>query len=464
MQTNFVFLLLVLAAGQTPKAPAQSPGTFTATGGMTTPRAFHTATLLRNGKVLIAGGASAELFDPSTGTFAATGNLTAIRSRHTATVLSDGKVLIAGGGGLASAELYDPVTGTFTTTGSMMTPRDLHTATLLRDGRVLIAGGYYWNGRTLSIFTAEIYDPSAGTFSATGSMHNAWGDVASGTLLPDGTVLIGTEVYHPATGTFTDTGHPNHDYAYTATLIMDGRAFIAGGGDSDPGNCISETELYNSATAAFTEAPKMTLCRFGHTATLLPNGVVLLAGGASYDAGPYQANLASVEIYDFSTNTYGWIGNMIEGRQRHTATLLPDGRVLIAGGVGAPGYTTLSSAEIYTPPFLRPSPALLSVSSDGQGAIQHADSYQIVSTANPASAGEALIVYCTRLADESQIPPQVSIGGRMAEVLWFGNTPGYVGLNQINVRVPGGVTPGPAVPVTLTYIGRPSNEVTIGVR
>ena len=101
---------------------------------------------------------------------------------------------------------------------------------------------------------------------------------------------------------------------------MEGKALIAGGGDSDPGNCLSQTELYNPATVTFAAAPRMTLCRYSHTATLLPNGIVFIAGGASYDAGPYQANLASAEIYDFSTGTFGWIGNMITGRQLHTAT------------------------------------------------------------------------------------------------------------------------------------------------
>src|SRR5690349_21474221 len=110
MKTNVVFPLLVLAAGQTPKAAAQSPGTFTATANMTTPRMGHTATLLNNGKVLIAGRidyttqSSAELYDPRTGTFTATGNMTTPRNRHTATLLPDGRVLIAGGASAASGE------------------------------------------------------------------------------------------------------------------------------------------------------------------------------------------------------------------------------------------------------------------------------------------------------------------------------------------------------------------------
>ena len=106
----------------------------------------HTATLLANGKVLVAGGgdnlATAELYDPATGTWTFTGSLNAGRGAHTAALLSDGKVLVAGGGdNLATAELYDPATGTWTFTGSLNAGRYLHTSTLLTNGRVLIAGG-----------------------------------------------------------------------------------------------------------------------------------------------------------------------------------------------------------------------------------------------------------------------------------------------------------------------------------
>src|SRR5581483_11610490 len=129
-----------------------------------------------------------------------------------------------------------------------------------------------------------------------------------------------------------------------------------------------------------------------------------------------------------------------------------DGRVLIAGGLtGLHPYTSPSdlnqatmtaNTELYTPPVLVPSAALLSVSGDGQGpgAIQHATTYQTVSQSGPAVAGEILVIYCTGLADGSVIPPQVAIGGRMAEVLWFGNTAGFAGLNQVNVRVPSGIS------------------------
>jgi uncharacterized repeat protein (TIGR01451 family) len=136
------------------------PPTFYATGNLNLGRRLHTATLLQNGKVLIAGGitstgttATAELYDPVANTFTFTGNMTTRRDSQTATLLNDGRVLIAGysewPGGYA--DLYDPVKGTFTRTGSLSTPRlQGHSATLLANGKVMIAGGYGISGWYLS--------------------------------------------------------------------------------------------------------------------------------------------------------------------------------------------------------------------------------------------------------------------------------------------------------------------------
>jgi len=168
---------------------------------MTVARWGHTAALLSNGRVLIAGGggtgnavlASTELYDPGAGTFGAAGDMAAARAWHTSILLADGKVLIAGGG-YSSAELYDPVAGTFTATGSMSVARTVPTATLLANGKVLVAGGYYpldvmYSRETETLASAELFDPLAGTFTATGSMTVPRHDHTA-TLLLDGTVLI----------------------------------------------------------------------------------------------------------------------------------------------------------------------------------------------------------------------------------------------------------------------------------
>jgi uncharacterized protein (TIGR03437 family) len=125
----------------------------------------------------------------------------------------------------------------------------------------------------------------------------------------------------------------------------------------------------------------------------------------------------------------------------------------------------MSSAELYAPAVLVPAPVLFSTSGDGkgQGAIWHAQTGQIATADNPAVGGEALSMYTTSLADGSVSPPQVIVGGRLAQVLYFGAAPGYPGYYQVNFVVPGGVAPGAAVSVRLTYLSRPSNAVTIGV-
>jgi len=305
------------------------------TGNLQDGRWFHTATLLPTGKVLVAGGAveadeysctagkdSAELYDSALGTFASTGTMTSRRYAQTSTLLRNGGVLITGGfsfdssacdqnsssPAVASAEIYDPSNGSFAPTGSMAEVRGGHTATLLTNGKVLIAGG-----------------------------DNMEGDVPP-FFLVDGSVT--TEVYDPATGLFTSTGNTvTPRVGQTATLLANGDVLIAGGWSASQNASIAAAEVYHTATGAFTPTGSMTSPRTGHTATLLPNGNVLITGGA-HDRT--LADSDSAEIYDPATGSFLTTGSMAVKRCSHTATLLPNGTVLLVGGGSV-------VAEIYDP-------------------------------------------------------------------------------------------------------------------
>jgi len=342
--------------------------TFLLTGSLTTPRSNNTATLLPSGKVLIAGESYGEIYDPATGVFSATGPMTATRTYHTATLLPNGTVLIAGGDDgtktLSSAEIFDPAanggTGGFTAAaGSMTTPRENHTATLLPNGKVLIAGGV--NGGSV-LSSAEIYDPATQTFTATGSMASPR-EFHTATLLKNGLTLIagGTdgmnalnsaELYDPTAGTFSlATGvMTNAREKHTATLLANGTVLLAGGFNTTQNAALGNAEVYDPTTSSFTPVGPMVTPRFNHTATLLADGMrVLLAGG---NTG--QGVTASTEIYDPAANK-GAGGFSVAGdglnvaRENHTATLLQNGNVLIAGGDN--GTAALASAEITSAPL-----------------------------------------------------------------------------------------------------------------
>jgi hypothetical protein len=485
IRNSFVVLLLFVDLGI-----AQTLGRFSRAGDMTTPRSGHTATLLPTGQVLIAGGKhatrigapeprldSAELYDPDTDTFAATGSMTAARFMHAATQLPDGRVLIAGGYGhnnvLASAEIYDPSTGTFNPTGGMITARAGHSAILLRNGTVLIVGGYGLPGYP-NVAAAEVYDPATGKFSATGSYAGSGGCdfCPPAMLLPDGKVLFAgqypAQLFDPVTNTFSTTGKMNLDHS-EAVVLPNGMVLFAGGAVVGR---TATAELYDPGNGAFIFTGNMSAPRVWHTLTLLPNGMALAAGGETElcvnNFCGFAGSTPSTELYDPSAGRFVSAGNMNARRGGHTATVLNDGRILLAGGdeYGGIGlfFGTVSSAELFTPSVLVPAPVLFAVSENNQGAIFHADTHQAASHSHPAIAGEILEIYLTGLADESVIPPQVSIGGRMAEVLFFGKFPGVPELNQVNVRMPGGVAAGPAIPVRMAYIGQISNEVTIAVQ
>jgi Galactose oxidase, central domain/Kelch motif len=217
------WVVAVLVAVTASPAAAQASGTWTVTGSLNTARAGHTATLLPNGQVLVAGGkdsagslAGAELYNPSTGRWTVTGSMAAPRIGHQATLLQNGQVLVSGGnnttGALASAELYNPSTGEWTATGSMTIPRTMHGATLLLNGQVLVAAGNNTVANSTGN-TAELYNPSTGTWQATGSMQSSHSFTL--VLLPDGRALAVDdsglvnspgELYNPSTGQWTLTG------------------------------------------------------------------------------------------------------------------------------------------------------------------------------------------------------------------------------------------------------------------
>jgi Kelch motif/Galactose oxidase, central domain len=335
-----------------------SSGYFQPTGSMQAARAEHTSTLLQNGKVLVAGGTdgntdlrTAELYDPATDTFSPTGDMVQARRDHTATLLENGRVLIAGGkspstnteNAAASAELYDPTTGTFTSTGVMTAPGSGTTATLLTDGRVLVAGGDH----------ADLYDPATGTFTKAANLAAEWGRIDHAAVrLADGRVLLAggqdfndvlrtAETYDPTSGRFTFTGNMNTFRAFlTLSLLPDGNVLAAGG--MTDGACryackpIQDVDLYDPATGLFMALDEMHAPHGGHTATVLSNGNVLIVGGKTF----------TVELYDPASETFFLTGSLTTERTFHTATLLKDGRVLATGGYDGAQHP-LTSAEVY---------------------------------------------------------------------------------------------------------------------
>jgi Galactose oxidase, central domain len=366
--TLLAFLALAVACA--------AAGSFTATGSMQFARRRHTATRLANGRVLIAGGANgtgtlatAELFNSATGTFTRTGNMRIARAGHRASLLANGKVLVTGGtnstGTLATAELFNPATGTFTRIGNMGTARVGHTATLLANGKVLVAGG--GNAK------AELFNPSTGVFTSTKPMIAArMGHTA--TLLKNGKVLLagGTEsngtalgdLFDPATATFSPTATGGTQALWlAAALLQDGRVLLAGGEltllISGPPRYLfgpkssSLAILFRTSDESFFAATHMSVDRAFHTATRLGDGEVLIAGGASVrsfvlnsDPRTSVTPLASAELFNPTSVTFTYIGDMTTARSWHTATLLGNGKVLVVGGVGVNG-NVLSTAELY---------------------------------------------------------------------------------------------------------------------
>jgi Galactose oxidase, central domain len=360
-----------------PRTPGRD-SRFSATCIMGAARESHTATLLANGLVLITGGddrtvslATAEMFNPDSHSFVPVDNMADARAMHTATLLANGYVLMTGGRGttgsaLATAELFDPASASFTATvGSMTTSRESHTATLLSNGKVLITGG---NTGTVALATAELFDPSTASFTRAGSMH-ATREFHTATLLTTGKVLVTggrdadgnplstAELFDPTNHRFTPTDSMSTAReSHTATLLSDGKVLITGGNNGT--QSLATAELFDPASGKFTPTGTMNAAREFHTATLRNDGTVLVAGGAtlasaedgSARAGFVPESTTTAELFDPASGSFIPTSDMANARARHATILLPDGRVLVTGGI-APDISVLAnslgSAELF---------------------------------------------------------------------------------------------------------------------
>ncbi|MFK7740897.1 MAG: kelch repeat-containing protein [Planctomycetota bacterium] len=341
-------------------------GTWLAGGSLQTAREELAATALPDGRLLVAGGegnsdatlTASEIYDPelpSAGLFAATGSPSTARSKQAATLLHDGRVLVAGGGvglltGTDSAEIYDPATGSWQSTGSLATARVAGGAVTLDDGSVLVAGG---SVSFLPVATAEIYAPATGVWTATGSMTS---DRLDGTLtlLADGRVLAAggqasaglqssAERYARSSGTWSSTGSMvAARRQHAAVRLHSGLVLMVGGFDGADSE-LSSCELYDPIAGTFAATGSLATARSGPVCTLLANGKVLALGGGNL----FAAN-ATVELYDPDAGTWSAAGTMTTGRMSPGMVLLPDGQVLIAGGTGGV-FAGLASAELYDP-------------------------------------------------------------------------------------------------------------------
>jgi N-acetylneuraminic acid mutarotase len=283
---------------------------------MSIARNYATTTLLSDGRILVAGGSGrtfAELYDPRTQSWSFTGRMRRFRYQHAAVLLSNGKVLAVGGvsatvEATATVELYDPASDSWADAGSMAAERAGSSAVLLADGRVLVAGGFVLDpyARTrIPASTAEIYDPQTDRWSPAGPMHTA-------------------------------------RFGHTITLLPDGRVLVTGGHGDDN---LASAEIYDPRTNSWSLTGLLSTPRDGHTATLLHNGKVLVVGGFSSESS--RAPLGTAELFDPLANSWSPAASLAIARSGHAATLLRDGRVLVAGGSDQAG--PLASVELYDP-------------------------------------------------------------------------------------------------------------------
>ncbi|MEX2182621.1 MAG: kelch repeat-containing protein [Gemmatimonadaceae bacterium] len=365
------------------------PGTFAATGSMSTARSLFALVPLADGTVLALGGSThdSETYDPNSGTWTPAGDLRLVRYRPQAVLLADGRVLAVGGlgpsgdavwGHMRTAEIYDPISRTWALTDSIAEARLSHTLHLLADGRVLMFGGSNAGGTALT--TAQVYDPSSGGWSGTGSSGPTSRLDAYAFTLSSGNVLVigggsssdgdPVEIYNRAMGVFgpasgTTVGH------ITAVQLLDGSVLAA--------TTLTGSKRWDNGvtTAVGTLARRR---QFYPAAALLPNGEVLIQSDSGVAGG---GGRSEAEIYSPATNSFRLTGRTLSSRASASVALLRTGKVLVSGGYGE-GLGELATAELFdfgsAAPLAAPSTAITAPVSVAAGAVG-------VSISVPTTAG-----------------------------------------------------------------------------
>lgn len=482
------------------------PDRFNSSGG-------HSATVLPNGKVLLAGGVvsgnmltpAAYLYDPATNAWSRAANMKFAHAYHSASLLPNGKVLLAGGflnrQAQTEAEIYDPVTNTWTQTGSLRAARSGQTTTTLADGRVLVVGG-----TTGLLAFAEIYDPTVGSWVTTGNLNEA--------------------------RQTTD-----------AVLLRDGRVLVAGGNilSGSDSRSLSSAELFDPATNRWTLIDPLPTTRERHSLTLLPSGLVLAAGGKNdggtlrradlFDPSKAMAMIPSTpspKITAASASSFRGGSFSPEsivsvfGTQLANTTQAADSvpLPLLMGGVRVwVGNTTLTASPLYyvspnqinfqipagTPlgsmtiqlfpsgltdyvVINRVEPGLFSADSTGKGLaaavalrikangeqvyepVSRFDPTQNKVVAVPIDLSNTkeqvfLILSGSGWRNRSSLSAvTASVGGTTVEVLYAGLQGDFVGLDQANLRLPNSLAGRGNVQVQLTVDGIAANAVTISIK
>ena len=328
-------------------------------------RGGHSATLLRDGRVLVAGssftseqgGQTAEIFDPTTRTWSAPIPMKKAHGNHASAMLPDGRVLLVSGWLNFSddisrfVDIFDPATDSFSEGPKSLRSHSYAPATVLADGRVLIAGGYNALGQS------EVFDPVTMSWAPTVNTLVQFNFYHPAALLPDGRAIVPgggydinstyssldyLEIFDPATMSWS-LGPPlkHARRSHTATELTDGRVMmtggVVGGTYQNPGTALASVEIYDAATNEWSSTPQMSVARHHHAAIRLASGAVLVTGGLDDTASVIE----SAEVWDGAT--WQFTTPMHVPRESHTMTLLADGSVLVVGG----GFQ--NTAELFVP-------------------------------------------------------------------------------------------------------------------